>query len=117
MHVQETRRFLSRIVKIALLVSTAISIADLHPRPTKAAADQIVFTSERDGNRDLYIMDADGSNEHALTTNPDEDSEAAWSPDQELIAYSSRRDDVFNIYVIKPDGRGEKQITSDHGYF
>jgi len=41
---------------------------------------RIAFTSERDGNRELYIMAPDGSGLVRLTEDADEDSQPVWSP-------------------------------------
>ena len=40
----------------------------------------LVFVSERDGNPEIYLMAADGSNLRRLTDNTADDSEPAWSP-------------------------------------
>ena len=39
---------------------------------------QIAFVSERDGNSEIYVMDADGDNPQNLTNNPDADVNPAW---------------------------------------
>ena len=39
---------------------------------------QIVFASDRDGNWEIYVMDADGINQHNLTNNPAEDMAPDW---------------------------------------
>lgn len=41
---------------------------------------RIAFTSERDGNEEIYLMNADGSDPISLTNNPASDSWADWSP-------------------------------------
>ena len=38
-------------------------------------AQSIAFTSIRDGNYEIYVMDADGSNQTRLTNNSAEDSD------------------------------------------
>jgi hypothetical protein len=49
--------------------------------PTIApATDKIAFGSERDGNSEIYIMNADGSGQTKLSNNPADDVEPAWSP-------------------------------------
>ena len=49
--------------------------ADWSPDGTK-----IAFTSQRDGNLEIWVMDADGSNQTRLTNNVYPDEDAAWSP-------------------------------------
>ncbi len=39
---------------------------------------QIVFVSDRDGNREIYLMDADGTSARRLTVNPARDDWPAW---------------------------------------
>ena len=55
----------------------------------------IAFSSERDGNFDIfdiYVMDADGGNLQNLTNNPWADDMPSWSPDGTRIVFSSKRD-------------------------
>lgn len=52
---------------------------------------RIVFESERDGNKEIYVMDADGGNQIRLTRNDAVDSTATWSHDGSLIAFASNR--------------------------
>ena len=39
---------------------------------------KITFVTDRDGNYEIYVMDADGSNQKNLTNNPAEDTEPEW---------------------------------------
>ena len=61
----------------------------------------IVFTSKRDGNREIYRMGASGENPVRLTTNPAADYRPAWAPDGQAIAFVSDRDGNPKIYVMK----------------
>ena len=65
---------------------------------------QIAFTSYRDGNGEIYVMDADGGNLRNLTRNPALDWGPAWSPDGGRIAFTSNRDGNFEIYVMDAKG-------------
>ncbi len=47
------------------------------PTPTKY---RIAFVSQRDGNNEIYVMDADGSHQTRLTNNPAGDWAPSWSP-------------------------------------
>ena len=46
----------------------------------KVPGAKIAFVSERDGNEEIYVMDADGSNVVRLTDDPARDAEPSWSP-------------------------------------
>ena len=48
--------------------------------PIRDSVGQIAFVSERDGNQEVYVMDADGSNQTRLTNNPAYDGLPVWSP-------------------------------------
>ena len=61
---------------------------------------RIAFASLRDGNPELYIMDADGKNQQRLTENDVDDWQAAWSPDGMKLAYTSGLDGNWNIYIM-----------------
>ena len=73
----------------------------------------IVFVSWRDGNGEVYAMDADGSSPRNLTRNPAKDVRPAWSPEGRRIAFVSRRDGNSEVYVMKADGSGKRNLTRD----
>ena len=69
---------------------------------TSMDGQHIAFSSDRDGNFDIYVMDADGKNVHRLTKHKKEDILPAWSPGGR-IAFSSDRDGNVEIYVMEVD--------------
>ncbi len=88
------------------------------PTPTPeppAVRTQIVFTSNRDGDLHIYVMDADGGNVRQLTDDPAWDRYPAWSPDGTQIAFTSDRDGDEDIYVMDADGGNVRQLTDDPG--
>ena len=50
---------------------------------------RIAFSSDRNGDAEIYVMDADGSNQTRLTNIPNYDSRPSWSPDGSRIAFYS----------------------------
>ena len=66
----------------------------------------------RRGGREVWVMNADGSNPKRLTD--DVGWNPVWSPDSSRIAYHGGRDG--GIGVVGADGRDRRQVTSDGGY-
>ena len=100
---------------------------DINPSYSRDGT-KIAFTSTRDGNFEIYVMDANGSNQTRLTTNhPHADVNASFSPDGK-IAFNSNRNGNHEIYVMDakdevnnetgdptPDGNGDnlKRLTAN----
>jgi TolB protein len=82
----------------------------------------IVFSSDRDDpdNAQLYLMDADGSNQRRLPSPLTDDQVGArWSPDGQWILFHSNPlvDGLprFEIFKIRPDGSDLTQLTNIRG--
>ncbi|MFC2136155.1 T9SS type A sorting domain-containing protein [Bacteroidota bacterium] len=60
----------------------------------------IAFTSDRDGNHEIYLMNADGSVQTNITNSSATDMVACWSKDGNRLAFSSTRDNGFEIYIM-----------------
>ena len=78
---------------------------------------QILFVSDRDGDPDIYVMDADGSNVRQLTNQPGYDGGPFFSPDGRFIAYRTDRleKDMLQIHVMRADGSDDMPLTSGQG--
>lgn len=75
---------------------------------------QILFTSMRDGNAEIYVMDANGDNPINLTQHPAIDIMARWSPDGRQVAFVSKRHDPnggAEVYVMNADGSDVRRLT------
>ena len=72
---------------------------------------KIAFSSNRDGKRQIYVMDADGSNVKRLTNNLTDDEYPRWSPDGRKILFTSNRDGNGEIYVMDADGSNQTRLT------
>jgi TolB protein len=76
---------------------------------------QVVFTSERSGDLELWIADAEGKHERRLTWATGYDGGPFFSPDGKLVVFRGFRGAdgrAAEIYVIGADGRGERQLTN-----
>jgi len=69
--------------------------------------EKILFKSNQDGDMDIYIMNADGSNRKNLSNNDFDDDEYTWSPTGTHILFEMEDD----IYVMNSDGSHQKNLT------
>jgi Tol biopolymer transport system component len=72
---------------------------DIRPRISPDGR-RIAFTSGRDGNYEIYVMQADGSNTQRLTVNPERDDYASWHPDSRHLVYVSERHGRHDLYML-----------------
>ena len=75
---------------------------------------RIAFWSNRDGGKEIYVMDADGSSVKRLTNNLADDVNPSWSPDGRKILYESERDGNSEIYVMEADGGNQIRLTRNN---
>ena len=80
---------------------------------------RIAFLTDRDGNFEIYVMNADGSGQRNLTRKPAFDSDPLWSPDARKIAFVSAGDGKGpprrqEIYVMNADGSGLRTLARGH---
>ena len=96
----------------------AILVLNLGVCPLFAQAPttpKILFTSLRDGNSEVYIMNPDGSEQVNLTQHPAIDQQAIWSPTGEQILFVSNRSDfrprgTRDLYLMDPDGSNVRRV-------
>jgi Tol biopolymer transport system component len=72
---------------------------------------RIAFVSKRDGNTEIYVTNADGSEQRRLTRSATKDRTPVWSPDGRKIAFVRSRFAAFDdIYVMNADGTGRRRV-------
>ncbi len=84
----------------------------------RAGSELVLFVSARDGVRELYVVNRDGTGERRLTFHKARIDRGVWSPEGSRIAFSSNRDGSSDIYVISVDGLGatfELKLTAAAG--
>ena len=64
---------------------------------------RLAFASSRDGNTEIYVMDADGTNQTNLTQSAGDDWAPVWSSDGQRITFASNRDGNTEVYVVDVD--------------
>lgn len=79
---------------------------------------RIVFTSDREGDKELYVMNADGSGVTRLTRAPGRDAHPYFSRDGRKIVFQSPRANGSdtNIYVMDADGSNVVRLTNLKGF-
>ena len=72
---------------------------------------RIAFCSSRDGDYEIYICRADGSNVRRLTKSAGLDIRPRWSPDGKSLVFTSNRDRNYEIYLMASDGSAQRRLT------
>jgi Tol biopolymer transport system component len=94
----------------SIATATPVSTAT----PVGGGEGKIVFFSYIDGNDEIYVMDANGSNQTRLTNNNVADVYPVWSPDGTKIAFNSDRDGNWEIYVMDANGNNSARLTNNN---
>ena len=93
------------------MLSVILLCTNVSPLFAKApTTPKILFTSARDGNREVYIMNPDGSEQINLTKHPSIDLQAVWSPTGEQILFVSDRRGERDLYLMDPDGTNVRHV-------
>ncbi len=97
-----------------LLASGLALVASMEPARAAfpGGNGKIAFSSHRDGNPEVYAMNANGSGQTNLTNDPAFDERPAFSPDGAKIAFESNRDGNGEVYVMNADGSNPKNVTN-----
>ena len=75
----------------------------------------VTFQSNRDGNFEIYVMDAHGKNQTRLTDSQGIDWKPAWAKDGKGIVFHSDRDFNYEIYLMDSKGRIQTNLTNNPG--
>jgi CxxC motif-containing protein (DUF1111 family) len=74
----------------------------------------IAFSTNRDGNYEIYKTPAVGGLATRLTNNAASDRNPSWSPDNTSIAFGSDRSAGLKIWAVAPDGSNVSQISGNN---
>jgi Tol biopolymer transport system component len=107
------RRPRSRTLPLIAALSAAAASAVVTAPSAGAggyAAPSFAFTSDRDGDAEIFVRRTDGSLVK-LTSNRIEDFEPAWSPDGRRIAFSRSAGAGYALFVMDADGSNVRRLT------
>lgn len=91
---------------------TAAASEEYHPA-WSPDGQRLVFTSDREGNAELYALEL-GSNElRRLTFNEAQDDRAQFSPDGDFLAFESTRGGHVGVYALRPLGGNALRLTPE----
>jgi Tol biopolymer transport system component len=110
------------VIVVISLLFCSLSTEASRRRPVErgegaGAVGMLAFVSERDGNCEIYVINADGTGLLRLTDAPGFDGDPAWSPDGKRIAFASDRGGSSDrdIYVMDADGSNVVRRTDGGG--
>lgn len=72
---------------------------------------RIAFSSKRDGNPEIYVMNADGSGQQRITRSTAVDYNPAFSPDGRTVAFVTDRHGENEIYLYDLERRNQRRLT------
>lgn len=98
-----------------LLLFLLLSLVSLHVRIRSVLAEipttaKITFWATREGNRDIYVMNPDGSEQIRITYHRADDITPVWSPTGEQILFVSDRDGFWDLYLMDPNGSNVRRV-------
>jgi TolB protein len=79
----------------------------------RPGASQIAFASWRDGAKNVYLVDADGSHLTRLTDGPGDCEMPAWRPDGDRIAYVRWREGDADLWELDVETGETRPVAVD----
>jgi TolB protein len=90
---------------------TSVAGNDISPTYSPGG-DMIAFESNRDGDAEIYVMQADGSSQRNISNSPSsKDQGPVWTPDNRHLIFYSDRNGNWDIYMSSLDGGDVVNLT------
>jgi Tol biopolymer transport system component len=74
---------------------------------------KLAYHGTRDGNLDVFVANADGTQERRITQDPGDDWSPAWSPDGTRLVFTSNRAGNDDVWEVSVTGGAATQLTHD----
>lgn len=85
-----------------------------HSQQFSPDGTQIVFASDRTGNYEIWLADADGKNQWQLTDTKESAGSPRFSPDGKFVAFDAQTAGSSAVYVVSINGGAARQLTLDN---
>ena len=89
------------------------TVWDRHHQAWSPDGMKIAFTSDRDGNLEIYSVDLNTGYEKNLTNDSGADGEASWSPDGRKIVFSRYTNWNDDVWIMNADGNNQRNLTNN----
>lgn len=91
---------------------------DVYPR-FSPDGKWIAFSSDRDGNMDVYIISSEGGEAKQLTTHSSDDTVLGWTMDSRAVLFASQRGEDFagKLYTVNVTGGMPQNAGADMGVY
>ena len=111
------KKIIATIVSCIFIASCTPSLEPIQQVATPSdQPSKIVFSSDRDGNPEIYTMKHDGSGQTRLTSNQYSDIAPAWSSDGQNIVFLTDRDGNLEIYSMDIFGNNQVNLSNNPAY-
>src|SRR6476660_7528251 len=105
---------LRQALRDKLLLGSLLLVLLLIVPLASRAQGKIVYTSyPNTGPSQIYLMNADGTNQTNVSNTSSDELEPALSPDGGKIAFTSTRDGNYEIYIMNADGSNQTRLTNN----
>jgi TolB protein len=71
---------------------------------------RIAFVSQRDGNGEIYVIEADGSNPRRVTSTPEDEGKPSWSPDGRRLLFNVHANGRSTVWIADVDGSHRRAL-------
>ncbi len=100
------------LIALCILAPAGPALAQVAAPPAAEPAleeDRIAFSTNRDGNYEIYVMDPDGPWLQRLTDTPGvQEKDPCWSPNGQKLAFECNDAEIWTMWA---DGTGRVRLT------
>ena len=100
---------------VLVMAATLLGLVALAACGSDSESGRIFFTSDRDGDLEIYSISANGEDETNVTNSPDPEFAPVVSPDGKLVAFRAGTGSDVSIQIMRQDGTARTVVTQGPG--